>query len=830
MQMPKSKYEQTKVCDSPRVKEMYSVQDVFSIESIDESSVFELSGKKFSKLYALSDINFAGVTDEEQKSIIINFSKVLKTIPCRFSYAVANEYVDERQFHEKILYPYHKNKYDNVVRSFNKVITDKIKDAKQGLYQTIYVTLTIKAENIADAKSTFSSMESAIRSAFVGIGVNGIQGSVMRNVGINERMQLLFNLTHAGIDSRYQFDFEEEIAARHDWMNIIAPASICFENEKFTMNGQLGKVFYIDGFPKSLESDIIATLTKINCTSYISVNNELLDISGFKQEIARKYMAIGMKIENEKQRNRNNNDYLADASAKLLNEKDKIDAFSKQLDTDDDHYFNTTVMVLVVAKDEEELVQIEEKLMNAASLKSLKLKSCFGKQREGLNSVLPIGIQEFKRVANFSSSCLAMLMPFKTQELNDEGGIYYGINQLSQNVIFANKKHLKNHNGMILGQSGSGKSVFAKTEILSMFINFLSDQIIIIDPQSEYKGLAAITDGTVISFDSTKEFYINPMDVNFDGIDYARLREIISDKADFILSLLSSCLKRDMTPEEQGCVDRVIEKVYSENFSMRKRLNGIGEEEAEFQVPAYMRSDSKKNMLSTNLSNEEQIRAYSPTLQDVYQGLLDEGGNVATHLAAAMDIFVNGSLNLFNHRTNVDLTNRFIVFDLAGLKENIRVTAMLIMMETVRTSIKANATSGRWTHLYVDEFHELLGVEQVANFVLKLWKEIRKMSGILNGITQNMSDLLNNENGGKLQAILSNTEYFALLSQSTLDKNKLIQFLPSISPAMFNFVDNADSGTGLIRMGNVTVPFDMRMSKDSEIYKIVNTDGGGYGV
>ena len=157
-------------------------------------------------------------------------------------------------------------------------------------------------------------------------------------------------------------------------------------------------------------------------------------------------------------------------------------------------------------------------------------------------------------------------------------------------------------------------------------------------------------------------------------------------------------------------------------------------------------------------------------------------------------------------------------------------TSMLIMMETVRSSIKANATKGRWTHLYIDEFHELLGVEQVANFVLKLWKEIRKMSGILNGITQNMSDLLNNENGGKLQAILSNTEYFALLSQSTLDKNKLMEFLPSISPAMFNFVDNADSGTGLLRMGAVTVPFDMKMSTESEIYRIVNTDGGGYGV
>ena len=195
-----------------------------------------------------------------------------------------------------------------------------------------------------------------------------------------------------------------------------------------------------------------------------------------------------------------------------------------------------------------------------------------------------------------------------------------------------------------------------------------------------------------------------------------------------------------------------------------------------------------------------------------------------------MEIFVNGSLNLFNHRTNVRLDNRFIVFDISGLKDNIRLTAMLVMMETVRNKVKENAITGRWTHLYVDEFHELLGVPQVASFVLKLWKEIRKMSGILNGITQNMTDLLNNDNGGKLSAILSNTEYFALLSQSTLDKDKLMEFLPQISPAMFNFVDNADSGTGLIKMGNITVPFDMRMSKDCEIYKIVNTDGGGYGV
>lgn len=830
MQMPKSKYQQTKVCDETLVKEMASVQDVFSIVSIEESGIFELNGKRYSKLYVLSDINFAGVTDDEQKQLIINFSNVLKSMPCRFSYSVANEYVDERSFHEKILYRLRGDKYDHLRKSYNRVIKDKVSDARQGLYQTIYLTLTIKAENMADARSTFNSIESAIRSAFVGIGVNGIQGSVMRTVPIDERIQLLFNLTHAGIDTRYKFRFEDEIAARHDWMNIISPVSICFENECFTLNNHIGKVFFIDEYPKSLESDIVSALTKVNCTSYITINSELLDIGGFKQEIARKYMGVGMKIENEKQRNRNNNDYLADASAKLLNEKEKLDSFSKDLDTSDDHYYNTTMLIFVLAKDREELSQIEEKLHNAASLKSVKLKSCFGKQREALNSVLPLGIQEFKRVVNLSSSCLAMFMPYKTQELNDEGGNYYGINQLSQNVIFADKKKLKNHNGMIFGQSGSGKSVFAKSEIISTFVNYPEDQIIIIDPQSEYGGLAAETDGTVISFDSTKEFYLNPMDVDFSGVDYGRLREIISDKADFILSLLSSCLKRDMTPEEQGVIDSVIERVYSENYTMRKRLNGEVEDTSEYDVPGYMRTGNTFALTGTDMSNEEQIKAYSPTLQDVYQGLLDEGTHLSTHLAAAMEIFVNGSLNLFNHRTNVDLKNRFIVFDLSGLKDNLRITSMLIMMETVKGSIKANSGKKRWTHLYIDEFHELLGVEQVAGFILKLWKEIRKMSGILCGITQNLSDLLNNDYGGKLQAILSNTEYFALLSQSTLDKNKLMQFLPSISPAMFNFVDNADSGTGLLKMGTVTVPFDMRMSKECEIYRIVNTDGGSYGV
>nr|MCR5338007.1 DUF87 domain-containing protein [Lachnospiraceae bacterium] len=712
----------------------------------------------------------------------------------------------------------------------NRIIREKLSEARQGLFQSIYITLTITSEDMTSAKAEFLSIEGGIRSAFISLSGGMAQGSAMRALTTDERMNLIGNVMYAGIKGRIPFSFREAYKTGHDFVNLIAPAAIEFCNSKFLLNGKVGKVWYISEYPKTLEADILSAISRISTTSFVSVNNELLDLTAFKQEISRKYMAVGMKIEGEKQRNRNNNDFLSDASAKLLNEKDKLDKFMKELDSRDDHYYNTTILVMMLADDEEELSKLEEKLKNVASLKSFSLKSCFAKQREGMNSTLPFGVQEFKRVVNLSSSCLAMFMPFRTQELFDKGGIYYGINQLSRNAIFADKKLLKNHNGMIFGQSGSGKSVFTKLEILAIFLCYLTDQILIIDPQSEYGPLIELLGGIVICFDSAREFYINPLDVSFAGVDYGSLREIIADKSDFIITLISSLLKRDLLPEEQGIIDKVVDRVYSDNYSMRMRLSGQKKEESGFEVPAFMKSESSQVSFIEDMSEEEQVRAYSPTLLDVYQGLLDQGSETASHLAAAMEIFVNGSLNLFNHRTNVDLSNRLIAFDLAGIKENLRTTGMLIMMETVREKIKANSKVGRWTHLYADEFHELLSVDQVAAFILKLWKEIRKMSGIMNGITQNMSDILTEENGSRLSAILSNTEYFALLSQSSVDKRKLMDFLPEISPAMFSFVDNAASGTGLLKMGSVTIPFDMRMSKDTKIYRIVNTDGGSYGV
>lgn len=825
-----TKYGKTKVYDQPLFLSPKSTEEIFPVKNVDESGIFELNDGRYSKCFVLSDINFAGVTDLEQKTIIINFGKVLNTINCRFSYTIANEYVDKNAFNKRITYKMHNDEKDLLRNAFNEVINEKVTDAKQGLYQTIYLTLTVEAKSLRDAKEMLASVEATLSHNLISIGINGMAGSTLEPLNVDQRMQKWFNFTHSNIPTSYNFRLKDLISQNRKWIDVIAPESISFYNDYFLLNGnQYGRVMYISKHAPTLDSETIAELARINSTNYITISSELLDLSGYKQEITRKHSKVGLQIEREKKRNRDNNDFLSDANDTLLTEKDSLISLSRQVESGDDHFFNTTITIMFLANSMRELDEITDSIIAVGGIKSFDVKPCFHMQRQGINTTFMFGVQEFKRVANFSAPCLAMYMPFKTQELNDEGGSYYGINKLSQNPIIANRKLLDSYHGMILGKTRSGKSVFAKCEILSNCCLHPEDQILIIDPQNEYNVIAHApsVNGTVVSFDSQKEIYVNPMDVNFDGVDYATLQEIIAEKTDFIITLLSSCMRRDIDAGEQGILDKVIDQVYSENYSMRKKLNGESDNVTEFSVPYYMQKNESVLPVITNMSPEEQERKYSPTLQDVYQKLKDMDNDItAQKLAAHMQIFVNGSLNLFNHKTNIDLNRKFLAFDISGIKENLRVTCMLVMLEIIKSKIKWNFARGNWTNVYIDEFHELLGVPAVADYVIKLWKEVGKLKGSMTGITQNMTDLINKSpNSDKLAAILSNTEYFAMLNQSTIDRRLLADFLPSISPAMFNFVEGASKGTGLLKMGSITVPFDMRMNTDCALYEYVNTDG-----
>ena len=828
MEILQTKYSKTKIVDNSLYENPQSTQEIFPIKSIDESGVFELAGGKYSKMFRLTDVNYAGVTEEEQQEIILNFSKVLNSIGCRFSYTVAKEHIDDTALSNHIYYKKKNDGLNELREDFNNIIHQKLSDTKKGLYQTIYLTLTLESKTLKDAKLRFSTLEGTLRTVLISIGANGMAGSRLIPVGINERIQTLYKFTHLNDDSHYKFDFYNEMILGRSFRDIVAPSSADFYNDYFVLNKDTyGAVFYISKYPGSLEHDLLSRLADINCTNYISINNELLDYTALINEVKRKNAKVNIKIESEKNKNRRNNDFLSDASDVMLRRQEKLSNFYDKIESEDDRYFNTTIMIMLLTHSKKELDAVCDEIKNISGEKSFEYEPCFSKQREGINSAFMFGVQEYKCVCNFSASCLAMFMPFKTQEINEENGIYLGVNQLSQNPIMANRKNLDNKAGVILGMTRSGKSVFAKCEIISTYLNNKSDQFLIIDPQNEYGPLTEALGGTKIAFDSTKDVFVNPMDVDFENIEYATLQNIISEKVDFILTLLSSSMGRNLNSEEMGVVDDAVTKVYTENYALRKKLNGEEDIDDDYDVPDYMKKSGDILPIKSDFTNEEQIKNYSPVLQDVYQELIDQDKPVSKNLAASMHVFVNGSLNLFNHRTNIDLNKRFLSFDISGIKENLRNTAMLVMLEIVRSKIKSNHMYNMYTHLYIDEFHELLGIDTVAEFVIKLWKEVGKMQGIVTGITQNMTDLLTkSSNATQLEAILGNTSYFVLLNQSTFDREKLSEFLPSISSAMFNYVEGADAGTGLLVFNGICIPFDMRISnKKSKIFQISNTSG-----
>lgn len=828
MPIVNSKYELTKKRDIPLYADPKSTQELFSVKSIDETGIFELTEGNYSKLYQLSDINFAGLTEGEQREIILNYAHLLNGLSCRHHLILSNNKSDLDELHNQLFFTKRGNNLDFLCDMFNEVIADKVSDKKQGIYSTIYLLLILQAENIRDARDKFLADEGILRNHFIQLGGKNIYGSELREVSINERMQMWCNFSHLGFNGGFNFDYEQEKAQQHDWKNSIAPESVMFYNDYFILNGsKYGRVMYVSDYANSLDSDFITKLMDIKCVSYISINSEILDVSTLQKETLRKKSHVRFSIDNEKKANRKNNDYLTDASDYLLSEDETLSGFIREIDSADSHFFNTTILIMFLADSKAELEELTEKFTSEADLKSFTLRACFSKQREGINSCFPFGVEEYKHVCNLSSYCLAMFMPFKTQELRDENGTWYGVNQLSQNIIRASRKAQQNYNGLVIGSMGGGKSMFAKSEILSNYVNHPNDQIIIVDPQNEYEPVVSRAGGATLSFDSTKGLYINPLDVDFEGVDYSGLQDIIGEESDFILTFLSSLMKRELTSEEEGILDDIVSKLFSENYALRKRLRGESTSVTEYFVPEYMKSKIESDLpMMKDLSNEDEIRAYSPLLQDIYQRLLDRNDPVSQKMAGYLMLTVDGSLNQFNHRTNCDISNRLTSIHIGGMKENLLLPSMLIMLKIIKDKIKANYKIGRFTWAYFDEFHELLGIEFVVNSVVRMWREVRKLGCSLTGITQNISDLLADASTSKnLELMVKTCEYYVLLNQSALDREKLLKLFPSVSPAMFSFVEGAPSGTGLLKIGNIAVPFDMRMDKTTELYKFINTDG-----
>ena len=428
--------------------------------------------------------------------------------------------------------------------------------------------------------------------------------------------------------------------------------------------------------------------------------------------------------------------------------------------------------------------QLDERVRRICSTvqqQTFRFDNILYEQRNAMNSMLPLGKKWLGLERTLETVSTAIYVPFTTQELFMEGdSLYYGLNAVSNNMIMADRKQLKNPNGLILGTPGSGKSFSAKREITNVFFT-TTDDIIVADPEGEYYPLVEALGGQVIHISSTSKDYINPMDIN---LNYADDDNPLGMKSDFILSLCELIMgARDgMEPEEKSVIDRCLPLVYQK----------------------YLNDPKPENM---------------PTLGDLYDCLREQKERQAQRIATALEIYVNGSLRVFNHQTNVELDNRIICFDIKELGKQLKKLGMLIVQDQVWNRVTINRNSKKNTRYYIDEFHLLLKEEQTAAYSVEIWKRFRKWGGVPTGITQNIKDLLASR---EIENIFENSDFIYMLNQASGDRQILAKQL-NISPFQLSYVTNSNEGEGLLFYGNTIIPFKDKFDTSLKLYSLMTT-------
>ena len=772
-------FKELKKASEPLYKTPKSIQETIDIVSVAENGIFEIgkghngSLNRFSKCYRFMDINYTTTNEEEQISIFERYCKFLNSLDCDFKITVNNRNKDMMDLREVVLLSYHQDEFDRFRKIYNDIIENKIREGRQGIEQERYLTLTIERKNFEEAKVQFATLEAAVHKAFGELGTDIVALSG------NERLKVLHDFYHLGREDEFNFDLRHARRVGADFRNDLCNGMLKYFPDHIEDEGKFVRALFIKKYPSSLSDRFLNEITSLPVHSITSIDVVPIPKDLTTKTLQKKYLGIESDIIKQQRVRNKNNDFSSEISYAKRTEKKEIEEIMDDVRENDQCLFYVAVSIILVAESREELDSVTETIETIGKRNSVVIDTNYLKQREALNTALPIGVRQVETMRTMLTQSLAVLMPFNVQELNDAGGNYYGINQISKNINVGNRKKLINGNGFIFGVPGSGKSFFAKQEMGSVFLN-TEDDVIVIDPMNEYFDIAATYKGAVVNLSVYTKNFVNPLDADMARINEKGLRDVIADKSEFMLSLCDQLLGNTLNQKHHSIIDRCIRGLYMAAWKQQK----------------------------------------VPVMSDFYRVLKAQQEMEAQELALSLELFVEGSLNIFNHQTNVDVDNRFTVYGIQDLGSQLAPVAMLVMMEAIQQRITNNAKRGRATWLYIDECHVLLNSEYSAKYLQQLWKKVRKQGGLCTGISQNVSDLLQNYIAATL---LSNSEFVVLLKQSNVDSAKLAETI-GVSDAQLRFVSNSSSGTGLLKCGNVVIPFDNQISKDTDLYRLYNTN------
>ena len=733
----------------------------------------------YTKTIQYEDINYQLAQQEDKTEIFEEWCSFLNFFDSsvRFQLSFSNMATDVSDFEKSIAISHKNDGFDDVRDEYSEVLLHQMEAGNNGLTKTKYLTFGIHAESMKNAKPRLIHIETDILNNFKRLGVQA------RTLNGSERLEVMHRQFHMGDDAKFNFDWKYLTSSGLSVKDFIAPSSFAFPTGRYFQIGEMyGCMSFLSIDASDISDRLLADFLSMESSHVVTMHIQSVDQNEAIKTIKHTITELDRsKIEEQKKAVRAGYDMDIIPSDLATYGKD-AKALLKELQSQNERMFLLTFLVMNTGKTKQEL---ENNVFQAASIAqkhNCNLVRLDYQQEQGLMSTLPLANNLIEIQRGMTTSSTAIFVPFTTQELfqSENEALYYGLNALSNNMIMVDRKKLKNPNALILGTPGSGKSFSAKREIANSFL-VTDDDIIISDPESEYSPLVARFGGQVIKISPTSDQYINPMDIN---MNYSDDDNPIALKADFILSLCELIVgnKDGLRPVEKTVIDRCIRQIYQKYF--------------EDPGPEHM-----------------------PILEDLYHSLLEQEEPEARHVATALEIYVTGSLNVFNHRTNVELTNRLVCYDIKDLGKQLKKIGMLVVQDQVWGRVTENRSQGKSTRYYMDEMHLLLREEQTAAYTVEIWKRFRKWGGIPTGITQNVKDLLASK---EVENIFENSDFIYMLNQAVGDRQILAKQL-NISPHQLSYVTHSGEGEGLLFYGNVILPFVDRFPTNTELYRIMTT-------
>lgn len=760
--------------DKEKFKIPSSVQDTIPVHTIWKNGIFLVGNNKYSKTYQFTDINYGKASEEDKKAMFLAYSELLNSFDSNATtkITIMTRKLNRCDFENDILIKEAGDNIDRLRKEYNDMLVD-IASNSSCMVRDMFITVSVVKKNYEDARNYFARVGSEISALLSRLG------SRCTELDAKERLRILHRFYRHGEEANFYFDLSDSTKKGHSFKDHICPDDMELMADHFKIGERYGRVMYLKDYASFLKDDFISELCSIERPIIMSIDIIPVPTDEAVREGENRLLGIERNIVDFLRKQQDNNNFSGNIPYDLEKQRNEMKEFLDDLTTRDQRMMFANLTYVHTADNMKELKADTENIKTFARKRLCQMATLKFQQLDGLNTVLPIGIRKIDTLRTFTTESLAALMPFRVQEIMDAGGIYFGINAISGNLILCNKANLLNQSTIILGVPGSGKSFSAKELIAFIAMAFPNDDILICDPEGEYGNLVVALNGKVIRIAAGSEHHINAMDM-VEG--YGDGGNPVIDKSEFILSLFEQLDPRGVGPREKSIIDRCVDAVY------RDYKNG----------------------------------GHIPTLCSLREKLLEQYEEEASDLALSLELFTSGSLNAFAHETNVDTQSRMVVYDIHELGRQLKTMGLLVITDAMLNRVSENCKKGKRTHIFVDEFHVVFENEHSAEFFSSAWRRFRKRNAYPTAITQNVEYLLDSV---EASTMLSNSEFIIMLNQAASDREKLAEKL-NISDDQLSYITNAEAGSGLIRYGSTLVPFVNRFPKDTELYRLMTTKPG----